>query len=56
MGQEIPEALTNKVIQWRKEIHQHPELSNREFKTAEMVAAHLRGLGIRWRRALPTPV
>ena len=47
MGQEIPDELTNKVIEWRKEIHQHPELSNREFKTAEMVAAHLRSLGIK---------
>ena len=45
-GQEIPDALTKKVIQWRTEIHQHPELSNREFKTAEIVATHLRTLGI----------
>lgn len=35
-----------KVIEWRRDIHQHPELSNREFKTAEKIAAHLKGLGI----------
>ncbi|GGD39688.1 amidohydrolase [Muriicola marianensis] len=35
-----------KVIEWRRDIHQNPELSNREFKTAEKIAAHLRSLGI----------
>jgi len=34
------------VIEWRRDIHQHPELGNREFRTAEMVADHLRSLGI----------
>ncbi len=38
--------LQPKVIEWRRDIHQHPELSNREFKTAEKVAAHLRALGM----------
>ncbi|MEM7360590.1 MAG: amidohydrolase [Pseudomonadota bacterium] len=33
-----------KVIAWRRDIHANPELSNREFKTAEKVAAHLRAL------------
>jgi len=45
-AQEIPASLEAKVIQWRHEIHQNPELSNREFKTAEKVAAHLRALGM----------
>ncbi|OJJ14215.1 N-acyl-L-amino acid amidohydrolase [marine bacterium AO1-C] len=35
-----------KVIKWRHHIHQNPELSNREFKTAEMVANHLKSLGM----------
>jgi amidohydrolase len=35
-----------KVIEWRRNIHQYPELSNREFKTAEKITAHLKGLGI----------
>ena len=46
IAQEIPSSLEAKVIQWRHEIHQNPELSNREFKTAEKVAAHLKALGM----------
>ncbi|MGB5430781.1 MAG: amidohydrolase [Eudoraea sp.] len=38
--------VEDKVIEWRREIHQNPELSNREFKTAEKIAAHLNSLGI----------
>lgn len=34
------------VIAWRREIHQHPELGNREFVTSKMVADHLGALGI----------
>ena len=40
------EKVDPKVIEWRRDIHQYPELSNREFKTAEKVAAHLSSLGI----------
>ena len=39
-------ALQDKVIAWRRDIHQHPELGNREFRTAEVVAGHLRSLGL----------
>jgi amidohydrolase len=35
-----------RVIAWRHDFHQHPELSNREFRTAEIVARHLRELGL----------
>lgn len=35
-----------KVIELRHHFHQNPELSNREFKTAEKIAAHLKSLGI----------
>ncbi len=38
--------LEPKIIQWRRDFHEHPELSNREFRTAEKVAAHLKALGI----------
>jgi amidohydrolase len=38
-------ALEDKVIAWRRDFHQHPELSNREVRTAGVVAAHLRALG-----------
>ena len=39
-------ALLPKTIEWRRQIHQNPELSNREFKTGLMVKAHLEKLGI----------
>ncbi|TAI48937.1 amidohydrolase [Flagellimonas allohymeniacidonis] len=39
-------AVESKVIEWRRDIHQNPELSNREFKTAEKIAKHLNSLGI----------
>ncbi|HEY6642536.1 amidohydrolase [Povalibacter sp.] len=34
------------VIAWRRDIHQHPELGNRETRTAALVAAHLKKLGL----------
>lgn len=39
-------AVEKKVIAWRRDIHQHPELGNREFRTAKLVADHLRSLGM----------
>ena len=39
-------AVAPKVIEWRRDIHQHPELSNRETRTAALVAAHLKSLGL----------
>lgn len=36
-----------KVIAWRRDFHQHPELSNREQRTAAKVAEHLRALGLK---------
>ena len=39
-------AIMPKVIEWRRDIHQHPELSNRETRTAGIVAAHLKALGL----------
>jgi len=39
-------AVEQKTIERRRYIHEHPELSNREFKTAEMVAKHLESLGM----------
>ena len=40
------EAVESKVIAWRRDIHQHPELGNREFRTSALVADHLAELGI----------
>ena len=39
-------AVEPKVIAWRRDIHQHPELGNREFRTSKLVAEHLRSLGL----------
>ena len=39
-------ALAGTVAGWRHDIHQHPELSNQETRTAALVAAHLRKLGL----------
>ena len=35
-----------KVVAWRRDIHEHPELGLQETRTAALVAAHLRGLGM----------
>lgn len=40
-------AIEQKVIDWRRDFHRNPELSNREFKTAEKIAEHLTSLGIK---------
>ncbi|MFP6597774.1 MAG: amidohydrolase [Candidatus Hydrogenedentota bacterium] len=39
-------SIEEKVIAWRRDIHEHPELSNREFRTSKLVAEHLRSLRI----------
>lgn len=38
-----------KVVKWRRDFHEHPELSNREVRTAGIVAEHLKSLGIETR-------
>jgi len=38
--------IESKVIDWRRDFHENPELSNREFKTAEKIAIHLKSLGL----------
>ncbi len=39
-------SVDAKVQAWRRDIHQHPELGNREVRTAKLVADHLRALGL----------
>lgn len=40
------EAVQPKVIEWRRDFHENPELSNRETETAKKIAAHLESLGM----------
>src|SRR5712672_4594331 len=42
---QVPQ-VQGKVVAWRRDIHAHPELSNRETRTADLVAQHLRSLGL----------
>jgi len=38
--------IEKQVIDWRSDFHEHPELSNREFRTGKKVAEYLRSLGL----------
>ena len=49
LAQRVDAALARlepKIVAWRRDIHENPELSNREFRTAKLVADHLRKLGL----------
>jgi amidohydrolase len=39
-------AIEPRLIEWRRDIHANPELGNREFRTAKLVAEHLESLGM----------
>ena len=38
--------IEEKLISWRHDFHKYPEVSNREFRTSEVIAKHLESLGI----------
>jgi len=40
------EKIEPKCIAWRRDIHEHPELGNRETRTAKLIAEHLKKLGL----------
>lgn len=42
----LSNELDEQVVAWRRDFHQNPELSNREFRTAGIVAEHLQRLGL----------
>lgn len=44
---EKAQEIEQKVIEWRRHFHEHPELSNREFETAKKIERHLRDLGLK---------
>jgi amidohydrolase len=39
-------GVEDQVLTWRRDLHQHPELGNREFRTSKIVAEHLQRLGL----------
>ncbi|MEO6168375.1 MAG: amidohydrolase, partial [Chitinophagales bacterium] len=39
-------AMLPKVIEWRRYLHEHPELSNREYQTSKYIADYLKSLGL----------
>ncbi len=44
--QNIVNEVLPKVVEWRRDFHQNPELSNREFKTQEKIYTYLKSLGL----------
>ena len=52
MVDQLTAQMESKTITWRHHLHQYPELSNREFKTAAYVEAHLRALGLEVRKEI----
>ncbi|HEU5167086.1 MAG TPA: amidohydrolase [Chitinophagaceae bacterium] len=40
------DKIESKCIAWRRDIHEHPELGNNEYRTAKLIADHLRSLGV----------
>ncbi len=48
------QRLQPRVLAWRRDLHQHPELGNRETRTAGVVAEHLRALGLEPRTGIAT--
>ncbi|EHQ26705.1 amidohydrolase [Mucilaginibacter paludis] len=48
------EAIEKKVIGWREDFHEHPELGNHEVRTSEIIAKHLESLGITVKRGVAT--
>ena len=42
----LAKEMESRMIEWRRDFHQNPELSNREFRTSKIVADHLQKLGL----------
>ena len=48
----LAEGVESKVIAWRRDFHENPELSNRETRTAKIIADHLKSLGLEVRTGI----
>ncbi|MNI31868.1 putative hydrolase YxeP [compost metagenome] len=46
----LAEDLKEQIVTWRRDFHQHPETGYQEFRTSEIVAAHLESLGLEVKR------
>ena len=46
------ESMQEQLTVWRRYLHQHPELGNREFKTAAYIVEQLKGLGLEIRTGI----
>lgn len=45
-------AVQPKVVAWRRDIHEHPELGNQEVRTAALIAKELKALGLEVREGV----
>lgn len=54
MLDEAAKAVEAKMIAWRRDIHQNPELGNQEKRTASLVAQHLKALGYEVKEGVAT--
>ncbi len=41
----LTQEILPRVVEWRRDFHEHPELGNREFRTAKIIAGQLKALG-----------
>ena len=48
------DALQDKIVAWRRNFHQHPELGNREVRTSGIIAKYLDSLGIEVKTGVAT--
>lgn len=48
------DSLQSKIVAWRRDFHEHPELGNREVRTSGIIAKHLQALGLEVKTGIAT--
>src|SRR5258708_35989926 len=48
------DSMQSQVVAWRRDFHEHPELSTRDFRTSAIIAKHLQALGIEVKTSIAT--
>ncbi|MEO6852259.1 MAG: amidohydrolase, partial [Mucilaginibacter sp.] len=48
------DSLQSQIVAWRRDFHEHPELGNHEFRTAAIIAKHLKSLGLEVKTGVAT--